>query len=357
MMAPPTGRLSGAMWAKMRYAVKKENAGGTSRHYWQRPGFPTKRLPDDEGERFQAVTALNERADAEKRGKIGPAEPNFGTIAWAVEEYRKSPKFTGKATATRRRYERWMLSLAETVGHQPITALTPKAVYDIIDGIDSNGAKIHCAAVWRRIADVAIRRGLLDRNPAAQLDLEGSNRREEIWHQDDVDRFLGACEGARHGEAIALGFKIMLYTAQRPGDVRAMLWPAYNGDSITIRQEKTGKLVEVPCLDVLREALDEARTKRTGTVIVAGPSGQHFAQQTWREAFSIIRRKAGLDQLQARDLRRTAVVRLARAGATVPEIAAITGHTIHRTQYILERYLPRDVHMARAAIVKLERQK
>ena len=37
--------------------------------------------------------------------------------------------------------------------------------------------------------------------------------------------------------------------------------------------------------------------------------------------------------------------------------AAITGHSIHRTQWILETYLPRDTHMARAAIIKLERHK
>ncbi len=51
------------------------------------------------------------------------------------------------------------------------------------------------------------------------------------------------------------------------------------------------------------------------------------------------------------------MVNLARAGATIPEIAAITGHSIDRTQEIFERYLPRDLHMARAGIVKLERKK
>ena len=82
-----------------------------------------------------------------------------------------------------------------------------------------------------------------------------------------------------------------------------------------------------------------------------------MTEPTWRKAFRTICRTAGLDHLQARDLRRTAVVNLARAGATVPEIAAITGHSIDRTQSILEVYLPRDTHMARAAIVKLERKK
>ncbi len=345
------------MLVRMRYTVEKKNRNGASRWYWQRPGFPTKRLPDDEVERLKVLSALNERADAEKHGEGRPTEPDFGSIAWAVAEYRKSPKFAGKAVKTRRVYERWMISLAETVGRQPITALTPQRVYDILDGIDSKGGKKHCAAVLKRVADVAIRRGLLDRNPATLLDLEGSNRRSEIWGQDEIDLFLAACEGQYNGAAIALGFQIMLYTAQRPGDVRAMTWRAYNGDTIIVRQQKTGKLVEVPCTAALRLLLDGAKTKRTGTVIVAGPNGQRLTETTWSKAFNGIRHKAGLDHLQARDLRRTAVVNTARAGATVPEIAATTGHSIDRTQWIFEHYLPRDVHMARAAIVKLERSK
>ena len=82
-----------------------------------------------------------------------------------------------------------------------------------------------------------------------------------------------------------------------------------------------------------------------------------MTEKSWGGAFNTIRHKAGLDHLQARDLRRTAVVNLARAGATTPEIAAITGHSIDRVQRILETYLPRDVHMARAGIVKLENMK
>jgi len=342
---------------RMRYIVEKRNRNGASRWYWQRPGFPTKRLPDVEVERLKAVSALNERADAEKRGDHGPAEPDFGSIAWALEEYHKSPKFMGKAAATRRAYERWMISLAETVGHQPITELTPQRVYDILDGIESKGGKKHCAAVLQRIAKVAIRRGLIDRNPATLLDLEGSNRRAEVWEQVEIDRFLNACEGQHLGAAVALGFQIMLNAGQRPGDVRALTWAAYTDDTITLRQQKTGKMVTVHCNDALRLVLDKAKAKRAGTVIVAGSNGQRLPETTWQAAFNAIRHKAGLDHLQARDLRRTFVVNLARAGATVPEIAANTGHSIKHTTAIFEHYLPRDVHMARAGIVKLERKK
>ena len=67
--------------------------------------------------------------------------------------------------------------------------------------------------------------------------------------------------------------------------------------------------------------------------------------------------KAGLKNLQFRDLRRTAIVRLAEACATVPEIASISGHTIDRCQRILEVYLPRNSKMAKAAVDKLEKYK
>jgi hypothetical protein len=45
---------------------------------------------------------------------------------------------------------------------------------------------------------------------------------------------------------------------------------------------------------------------------------------------------------------------LAEAGATVPEVAAITGHSYRTINSILERYLPRTKHLAEMAIAKLE---
>jgi hypothetical protein len=54
------------------------------------------------------------------------------------------------------------------------------------------------------------------------------------------------------------------------------------------------------------------------------------------------------------DLRRTAVVRLAEAGCTVPEIASISGHDIDYCQRIIDTYLPRTRKLAAAAIEKLE---
>jgi hypothetical protein len=50
------------------------------------------------------------------------------------------------------------------------------------------------------------------------------------------------------------------------------------------------------------------------------------------------------------------VIRFAVAGATVPEIATITGHSLRDAEAILDaHYLGRDVKLAESAVRKLER--
>ncbi len=190
------------------------------------------------GERLTAAAELNERADAERQGDPGPTEPEFGSIAWAIKAYRESPKFTGKADGTRRAYERWMLAIERTAVRRPVTALTRRAVKEILAGIDSADGKVHCAAVLKKIADVAWDYALITSNPATRLELEKSRRRDQVWFEDDIAVFLTACKGERFGGAVAPAFTLLLHTARRPGDVRRMTWNQYDGHAIRLRQKK-----------------------------------------------------------------------------------------------------------------------
>ena len=74
-------------------------------------------------------------------------------------------------------------------------------------------------------------------------------------------------------------------------------------------------------------------------------------RSSWAKACA----KAGITALTFHDFRGSAVTRLALAGASVPEIATITGHTLRDVQEILDaHYLSRDVTMAESAVRKLE---
>ena len=48
---------------------------------------------------------------------------------------------------------------------------------------------------------------------------------------------------------------------------------------------------------------------------------------------------------------------LAEAGATVPQIASVSGHSIEATQRILETYLPKNRALAQIAITRLAEYK
>jgi len=57
------------------------------------------------------------------------------------------------------------------------------------------------------------------------------------------------------------------------------------------------------------------------------------------------------------DLRGSAVARLALAGATVPQIAPFTGHSLEDAEAILDaHYLGRDIQLAEAAVLKSNRE-
>ncbi len=75
----------------------------------------------------------------------------------------------------------------------------------------------------------------------------------------------------------------------------------------------------------------------------------------FRTSAYVVSSRAGVTSLTFHDLRGSAVVRLALAEATVPQLATFAGHSLKEVEAILEaHYLGRDVKLAEAAIIKLE---
>jgi hypothetical protein len=67
--------------------------------------------------------------------------------------------------------------------------------------------------------------------------------------------------------------------------------------------------------------------------------------------------RAGVSGLTFHNLRGPAVVRLALAEATMLQIATFTGHRLKDVEAILDaHYLERDVQLAEAALLKLEKR-
>lgn len=109
---------------------------------------------------------------------------------------------------------------------------------------------------------------------------------------------------------------------------------------------------EAGFVKTLKRVLDSM--DRTAAVILTTTTGRAWASRYFKAQWEKASRAAGIEDLHFHDLRGTAVTLLAEAGCSVPEIAAITGHTMKSVHGILERYMARTKALAGAAIEKFE---
>ncbi len=146
---------------------------------------------------------------------------------------------------------------------------------------------------------------------------------------------------------------LALRTGQREGDRLKLTWSAYDGTHFRLRQSKTGARVSIKVGAPLKAVLDA--TPKRSPVILLSTDNKPWTEDGFRRSWRKACKKAGIVGVTFNDLRGMAVARLAIAGCTEAEIAAITGHSLRDVRSILdEHYLHRDPALADAAIRKLE---
>ena len=184
-----------------------------------------------------------------------------------------------------------------------------------------------------------------------------SDRSKIIWLPEDIEAFMAAGY-----PELNMAVAFAMYTGQRQCDLLALGPQHLKDGGFEIHQRPKGrrkakgmkrrpKHVWVPLHRDLAAMIGGLPDRLVYLVTAAGRPwrGDHF-----RHEIGKVKTAAGLAHLHFHDLRGTAVTMLAEAGCTVPEIAAITGHTLRTAHDILDRYLARTKNLALSAIRKLE---
>jgi integrase len=191
-------------------------------------------------------------------------------------------------------------------------------------------------------------RGEIDRNILDKIQrVYHSDRADKLWLPEHVEAFTHHASPEMFA-ALMLG----MHTGQRQGDLRRLPWSGYDGNRITLKQRKGGRSVSIRCTAALRTMLDAL--PRRGVLILTTPTGRAWSKRYFNQHWTEAAGAAGIADLHFHDLRGTAITMLAEAGATVPEIAAVTGHALKHVTSILETYLSRTRRLADSAIIKLE---
>lgn len=238
--------------------------------------------------------------------------------------------------------------LRDIYGPLPIGAITRPVVVALREKHASRPwYATHLLSKLRIILQHGVDTGALKINPALRPGGVRPQRRHAVWSPAQTDAMLKAAS-----PDIRLACALLLYTAQRPSDALAMTWGQIQKRDdrlwLTLRQAKTGELVDVPAHRDLAAIIK--KTPRRSVMVVPSPTGLAWAYRNFSRSWDAAKAKAKIEGVQRRDLRRTAMVRMAEAGATTAQIAAVSGHTIDQTSRILDTYIPRRGEVAAGAI-------
>lgn len=123
-------------------------------------------------------------------------------------------------------------------------------------------------SVLARVLSWALDRRLIDANPCEKGGrLYNASRSDRVWSDEDEAAFMRVAS-----EPLRLAMILALWTGQRQGDLLRLPWSAYDGQTIRLKQSKTGARVTVPVGAPLKVALDAS--KKRGPLILMNTRGR-----------------------------------------------------------------------------------
>jgi integrase len=154
-----------------------------------------------------------------------------------------------------------------------------------------------------------------------------------------------------------LAVELALLTGQRQGDLFRLTWGSYDGKRLRFRQGKSRRRVDLPVTGRLREILEAAKASRRALTILETPTGKPWTKSHFNNHWRPALKAAGLDGLHFHDLRGTACTKLAEAGCSYAEIAAVLGWSHSSVARMLEIYQAMTAPLSDSAVAKLEARK
>lgn len=252
-------------------------------------------------------------------------------FAVVIKKFLLSEKFMSLGIGTQGNYRR-LLQLAESpdgLGGVPVEEMRPALVQAFLDGLsDKPGAQMNAKTSLKTLEKWAIVRDLLPRPITTGTETLGSDGGHEPWSSDHVD--IAERTASPHLSRV---ISLAANTGQRGSDLIRMRWTdvedhhGHPGINVTPMKLQGRLKIWVPFTQALIQKM--ATWERRPGFIVLNFDGQpfhnrHQLSNQWNRE----REKLGLEavsHLRLHGLRATAVVRLRRAGVSVPLISDMVG--------------------------------
>ena len=306
------------------YTSKFNDRHGKPRWRFRRVGHPTHYFRSPYGSKdFEREYAACLEAEPIKIGadRIPP-----GSVSDVIARYYGDNAFRDLRDSTKVVYRGVLERFRATFGNDPIKRFDADRIARLMNSMRH---KPHAASRLRKLLAqlfIIARRAKIvppgfdpvkDTRAPKAAESEGFHP----WTEEELEAFE-----AKHplGTKPRLAFALLLYGAQRSGDVRFMTHGSIEGARIRLRQSKTSTAIDVPVVEPLSQALE------------AGPLGdatlletKHGDPFTQKGFYNLMKRAcvdAGISHCSPHGLRKSAARRCREAGCSDEEGMAITGH-------------------------------
>jgi integrase len=292
--------------------------------------------------------AAYQEALGQPQSPIGASRTKHGTVNAALIGYYDSARFFGSlAPSTQTTRRQTLERFRAEHGDRLIAELPPKFISWSVDKMSPHVAKGWIKAL-RHLMAYAIVSDMARTDPTAGIKIKlPKSDGIHAWSEDEIATFEAAHPiGTKPRLALAL----LIYTAQRRGDVIRMGRQHIRDGVLQVRQNKTGTTLAIPVHADLQAIVDATPSEHL--TFLVNRNGTPFTASIFSWTFGQWAKAAGLpDECTPHGLRKAACRRLAEAGCTAHEIMSISGH---KSLAEVERYTRAadQAHMARNAMAR-----
>lgn len=307
---------------RIKYVQRHRGRDGVLRFYFRHPKLPRLKLPPLDDDAFwPAYHAAIAQAEPERPKEIR----GVGTFARLCEDWMKTNAFLSLREPTQRGYRNVLIRMmSEPFASQPVKDFEPKHIRAILSRFADRPA---AGNRWLRMFGLVFRLAV-ESDMRATDPTTGVRRLKEkadgarAWTEEEVAQFQARWP---LGSRARTAFSLMLHTGQRRSDVVRMGPASIRAGMIEVTQQKTGTRLMIPILPDLAESL--ASVGNVGAYFLEVKWGQKPSSDSLGNLMRDWVSAAGLpDDLSAHGLRKASARRLAEAGCTTHQIAAVTGH-------------------------------
>lgn len=237
--------------------------------------------------------------------------------------------------------DQWMIDkrLNPVLGQLRLSTITPRDV-TLVHSKEKERTSAttanHLLTVLKRMLNLAVKWGFLEKNPAAVQDkYKEPPHRERYLSKDELPRFLKALEEEDDRLSVA-AIRLLLFTGCRRNEVLSLRWNQIRQDEgrIFLPMTKNGRSRTVHLNAKAREVLEDlaarrdqdARTRDSEFVFPSRQGTRKGHLYDLRKPFVKACENAGIENLRIHDLRHSFATLAVLAGASLYDVQKLLGH-------------------------------